>query len=223
MQNFYKITVDCLVFAYDNSTSEMKLLLIKRNNEPCMGEWALPGGFVNRTEEFIDTALRKLSEETGAKNIFLEQLNAYGLTDSSLQNRIVSIAFYALIKLDDFSPSEANSHQYKWVHIKNIPTLPFDHTRKVNDAIQRIKERVHVKPVVFNLLPAKFSLNQLQKIYEEIFDINLDNRNFRRRAKGLKYLEPSNEFEDNVSRRPGRLYAFKETKFREAADNLFIL
>jgi 8-oxo-dGTP diphosphatase len=223
VQKFYKITVDCLIFAYDNSTSELKLLLIKRNNEPCKGEWALPGGFVNRTEEFVDTALRKLGEETGAKNIFLEQLDAYGLTDPSSQNRIVSIAFYALIKLDDFAPSDTNSHQYKWAYIKNIPPLPFDHTRKVNDAIQRIKERVHVKPVAFNLLPAKFSLNQLQKIYEEIFDINLDNRNFRRKAKSLEYLEPLDEFENNVSRRPGRLYIFKESKFKEVTDNLFIL
>ncbi|WP_276504901.1 NUDIX hydrolase [Terrimonas pollutisoli] len=223
MQKLFKITVDCLVFAYDNRTNELKLLLIKRNNEPCKGQWALPGGFVKRTEEFVDTALRKLGEETGAKNIFLEQLNGYGLTDPSPQNRIVSIAFYALIKLDDFAPSDTNNHQYKWAHIKSIPALPFDHTRKVNDAIQRIKERAHVKPVVFNLLPGKFSLNQLQNIYEEIFDLSLDNRNFRRKAKSLEYLEPLDEFENNVSRRPGRLYTFNESKFKEVTDNLFIL
>jgi ADP-ribose pyrophosphatase YjhB (NUDIX family) len=212
----FKITVDCLVFAYDNIDDKLKVLLINRNNEPAKDRWALPGGFVRETEEFVETAKRKLLLETGARNLYLEQLNAYSLTDISSENRIVSIAFYALIKLQDFSPSNINSHLYKWVTLKNIPQLPFDHGQKLKDAIERIKEHALIKPLVFNLLPSKFSLNQLQKIYEEIYNIDLDNRNFRRKIKNLEYIEPINELENNVSRRPGMLYKFNKSKFDKA-------
>lgn len=220
---FFKITVDCLVFAYDNVTNQLKLLLIKRNNEPAKGAWALPGGFVKKTEEFIDTALEILSQETGAKNIFLEQLKGYSLTDPSPDNRIVSIAFYALIKLEDFRPATDNSHTYQWVHINDMLPLPFDHSQKVQDAIQKIKDSINVRPIVFNLLPSRFTLNQLQKIYEEIFTIKLDNRNFRRKVKGLHYIQSLNELEDNVSRRPGMLYSFNEQEYIIAAGKLSVV
>lgn len=209
----FRITVDCLVFAYDNIDDKLKVLLIKRNNEPAKDRWALPGGFVRETEEFVETAKRKLLLETGAENLYLEQLHAYSLTDISSENRIVSIAFYALIKLQDFAPSNINSHLYKWVTLKNIPQLPFDHGEKLKDAIERIKEHALIKPLVFSLLPSKFSLNQLQKIYEEIYNTDLDNRNFRRKIKNLEYIEPLKELEKNVSHRPGMLYKFNKSKF----------
>ncbi len=225
----FKIAVDCLVFAYDNSANQLKLLLVKRNKEPAKGTWALPGGFVKETEEFIDTALRILNRETGAKNIFLEQLKGYSLTDSSPDNRIASIAFYALLKLEDFSPTHNNSptsnnsHTYQWAHINDVLPLPFDHTRKMQDAIRKIKESVHVRPVAFSLLPSRFTLNQLQKIYEEILAVKLDNRNFRRKIKGLKYIRPLHELETNVSRRPGMLHSFDEKEYIVAADKLTVI
>ena len=212
----FKIALDCIVFAYENLSNELKVLLINRNNEPAKGEWALPGGFVKQTEEFVTTAKRKLIEETGATRLYLEQLQAYSLTDPSPDNRIASVAFYSLIKMEDFSPLQANNHIYKWVNIKKVTKLPFDHTTKINDAIQRIKEKIHTKPIIFDLLPKKFTINQLQKIYEEIYDIQLDNRNFRRKAKSLPYLEPLNEVEENVSRRPGELYKFNKHNYEKS-------
>lgn len=220
MQIKFRITVDCLVFAYDNHTSKLKILLIKRKNEPAKGEWALPGGFVNETEEFLDTALKKLETETGATDIFLEELNAYSMTDPSPSNRLVSIAFYAIIKLDDFNPSHDNSHIYKWQTVDTAPRLPFDHTRKLNDGLQRIKERVFVKPIIFKLLPQKFTLNNLQALYEQVFHVELDNRNFRRKCMNLCYIKELDEYEQNVSRRPGKLYEFDESKFNETMEKV---
>jgi ADP-ribose pyrophosphatase YjhB (NUDIX family) len=217
----FRLTIDCVVFAYDNKGNQLKILLIKRNNEPAKNQWALPGGFVTTTEEFIETAKKKLKEETGAGNIYLEQLNAYSLTDPSPENRIVSIAYYSIMKLDEFSPTDINNHIYKWAHVKDIPQLPFDHGQKVKDAISRVKERISSMPIVFNLLPSDFSINQLQKIYEEIYDVKLDNRNFRKKAKKLTYLEPLNKLEQNVSHRPGLLYRFNKAAYdASAASNI---
>lgn len=213
--NLFKITVDCLVFAYDIAEEQMKVLLIKRNNTPHKNKWALPGGYVNGLEEFIDTAKRKLQNETGIKNVYIEQLNAYSLTDSSPDNRIVSIAFWGLIKLQDFQPADLNSHYYEWFNINKAPSLPFDHNKKLIDAIERVKNYAQIKPLLFKLLPTKFSLNQLQRIYEEIYDIHLDNRNFRRKVKNFNYIEPLNEFEKKVSRRPSELYRFNKLKFEK--------
>jgi 8-oxo-dGTP diphosphatase len=216
----FKLAVDCAVFAYDQQKSEVKLLLIKRNKLPETGKWALPGGFVKQNEEFIDTAKRKLNLETGAKDIFLEELNSYSLTDPSIENRIASIAFYAIIKFEEFIPDDENSHIYRWVNINQVPPLPFDHHRKVSDALQQLKERSLVKPILYKLLPAKFSLNQLQELYEQIYKIEVDNRNFRRKVLNLSYIEELDEYEANVSRRPGKLYHFNEDKFNEVSKNL---
>lgn len=218
----FKLTVDCVVFAYDNKLPQLKVLLIKRNNEPARGQWALPGGFVNSTEEFIDTAQKKLKQETGADSIYLEQLKAYSLTDPSPDNRIVSIAFYSIIKLDEFNPLDINNHIYRWASVKDMPELPFDHGQKVKDAIARVKESMNTRPLVYNLLPAYFSLNQLQKIYEEIYNIKLDNRNFRRKVKKLTYLTASEKLEENVSHRPGLLYSFNRSAYEAYASQNMI-
>ncbi|MTI31526.1 NUDIX hydrolase, partial [Xanthovirga aplysinae] len=194
----FKIAVDCVILAYDHANNQLKILLIKRLNEPEKGRWALPGGFVNKTEEFIDTAKNKLWLETGVSNVYLEQLKAYSLTDSSPQERIASIAYYALIKFEEFKPSSKSSHLFQWVNYKDIPELPFDHQKKVNDAIERIKESIKTKHLVFHLLPKKFPLNQLQKFYEELYEVKIDNRNFRKKIKGLPYVAELDEMEANV-------------------------
>lgn len=213
MKIFFKITVDCVVFAYDNEHSQLKILLIKRKNEPEIGKWALPGGFIKKNEEFIDTAATILSVETGADNLFLEQLKSYSLTGMKKNNRIASVAFYAIIRLEKFCPSMENSHIYSWVPVKDRPKLPFDHDLKVSDGLERIKEQVNFKPIIFELLPEKFTLNQLQKLYEEIYNLRLDNRNFRRKILKFQYIKELDEYEKNVSRRPGKLYQFDPTQF----------
>lgn len=216
----FRIAVDCVIVAYDNQFNELKILLVNRVNEPEKGRWALPGGFVSKTEEFIETAKHKLWHETGVKNIYLEQLQAYSLTDKSTKNRIASIVYYALIKFEDFSPTAQSSHLSKWFSFKEIPALPFDHQQKVNDAINRMKESLKIKPIVYFLLPSKFPLNQLQRFYEEVYNIKLDNRNFRKKVKNLSFIEELNELEANVSHRPAKLYRFNKKKFQEFLNSI---
>ncbi|WP_400262927.1 NrtR DNA-binding winged helix domain-containing protein [Sphingobacterium sp. SG20118] len=216
----FKLTVDCVVFAYDQINGQIKVLLIKRNNAPEKGAWALPGGFVKKNKEFIEIANEKLRSETGAQDIFMEYLNSYSLTDPSEDNRIASIAFYAIIKLEDFITDHEKSHIYHWANIKELPQLPFDHGQKVADAHILLKERSFVKPILYKLLPIRFSLNQLQELYEQIYSLNVDNRNFRRKVLNLSYIEELDEYEKNVSRRPGKLYKFNEQLFNDATKNI---
>ncbi|AUD06160.1 NUDIX hydrolase [Spirosoma pollinicola] len=204
----FKLTVDCVVLAYDHTLNRLLVLLTKRSKEPQLGRWALPGGFVTRTEEFIHTAQRKLEEETGVRDLYLEQLKAYSLTDASIHNRIASVAFYALLKWADYAPMLVDTNRNQWVPVNQMPALPFDHPQKVADALTRLKQTIKTSPVAFYLLPIKFSLKQLQQVYELIYGYLVDTRNFRKGVKGLPYITAINEVESNVSHRPAQLYRF---------------
>lgn len=210
----FKIAVDCIIIGYDSRSNELKILFTQRSHDPEKGQWALPGGFVTKTESFEVTASSILQRETGLENVYLRQLKAYSLTDASSSNRIASIAFYSLIKYDDLHMSRSEQTS-KWFHFKEVPPLPFDHGKKVEAAIARVKELVRLEPVIFYLLPAKFPLNQLQRFYEELYRIKIDNRNFRKKTQKLPYIEKLAEVESNVSHRPGSLYQFNEKKYQD--------
>ena len=210
----FKIAIDCVIVGYDSQLNELKVLLTERVNEPQKGKWALPGGFVKKTESFEEPAASILLRETGMTNVYLRQLKAYSLTDASRDNRIASVAYYSLIKFENMT--EASRQQYsRWFPWKGIPTLPFDHGKKVAFAFEKIKELVRLEPVVYHLLPTKFPLNQLQRFYEALYNIKIDNRNFRKKILKLPYIERLDEVEKNVSHRPGYLYHFYEKKYKE--------
>jgi 8-oxo-dGTP diphosphatase len=209
----FKLAVDCVILAYDCVANRLVVLLVRRENEPAQGQWALPGGFVAQTEDFEVTAARKLRQETGVAQVYLEQLRAYSLTDVSPGQRLASVAYYALLELARYAPTTAPTHQAEWFPMEGLPDLPFDHGQKVQDALQRLKERLQTKPLPFYLLPRKFPLNQLQKFYEAIHQVALDNRNFRKWVKGQPYIEALNELETNVSHRPGKLYQFNQLTY----------
>lgn len=209
----FQIAVDCVVISYDPLEGELKLLLIRRINEPYKGSWALPGGFVKKQEAFDRIAKKILFNETGVTDIYLGQLQAYSQTSKAHDNRIISIAYYALIRHNDLLNFMHTGHSSHWVNLTKVPKLPFDHSQKVTDAMLRIREEVKVKPIVFNLLPDKFTLNQLQKFYETLYGIKLDNRNFRRKVKNLAYLDMLQESEKGVARRPGELYSLNRKKY----------
>jgi 8-oxo-dGTP diphosphatase len=216
----FKLAVDCIILAYDPLDNRLKVLLIQRENEPAQGHWALPGGFVDRPEEFAATAVRKLRQETGVAVGYLEQVRAYALTDPTAGQRLASVSYYALLDLAHYAPAADRTHRAQWVPLDHLPTLPFDHGLKVQDAWQRLQEAARNQPVPFHLLPPKFPLNQLQRFYEALYRVPLDNRNFRKWVKGLPYIEPLDEVETNVSHRPSRLYQFKAAiyaSFRKAA------
>ncbi|MEM1136457.1 MAG: NUDIX domain-containing protein [Bacteroidota bacterium] len=211
----FNIAVDCVIVGYDSQENRLKVLFTKRVNEPEKGQWALPGGFVKKTETFEDTAKTILLKETGLARVFLRQLKAYSLTDASSLNRIASVAYYALIKYKDVSVTDSKQPT-KWYYFKELPKLPFDHGEKVLATIERIKDLVRLEPVVYHLLPKKFPLNQLQKFYEALYDMKIDNRNFRKKIQKLPYIEKLNEMEINVSHRPANLYCFNAAKYEDS-------
>ncbi len=217
--NEIKIAVDCIIIGYDHLDNIFKVLLSKRINSPNMGEWALPGGFVKQDEEFVEIAKKILVKETGLKNIFMSQLKAYSLTDTSANNRIISIAFYAITNLGGQRIDKGNQLSH-WFDLQNRPKLPFDHGQKVLDAINIIKETAIVYPILYKLLPLKFTLNQVQRIFESLYGISIDNRNFRKKLNKLSYLEKLNELESNVHRRPGHIYKFNKSEY-ENSNKLF--
>ena len=207
------LTVDCVVFGWDEG--ELKVLLIERGIPPFEGKWALPGGFVKMNEDLDDAARRELQEETGINDIFLEQLYTFGTPQRDPRERVVCVAYYALVALGQHQlQASTDARNAAWFCISNLPTLAFDHDRILSAAVQRLKGKVRYQPIGFELLPPKFTLSQLQHLYEVILERDLDKRNFRKKILGMDLLAETDEMEQDVAHRAARLYRFDEAKYR---------
>ncbi len=207
------LTVDCVVFGLDET--ELKVLLIERRLPPFQGCWALPGGFVELEESLEAAALRELQEETGIEQVFLEQLYTFGAVDRDPRERIVSVAYYALVNLSEHQVQAASdARQAEWFAVAHIPSLAFDHDQVLTRALERLKGKVRYEPIGFELLPKKFTLTQLQNFYEMILGIALDKRNFRKRILSMDLLVALEEVQKDVSHRAARLYQFDEQKYQ---------
>jgi 8-oxo-dGTP diphosphatase len=208
------LTVDCVVFGFDEG--ELKVLLIQRALEPFKGHWALPGGFV-RVEETIDEAARReLAEETGLKNVFLEQLYTFGETERDPRERVVSVAYYALVKLSDHRAKAAtDAASAEWFPVSQTPKLAFDHADILATALARLKGKVRYQPIGFELLPPKFTLSQLQHIYEAVLATALDKRNFRKKVLSFGLLVPLKEKQMTGRHRPAQLFRFDADKYEK--------
>jgi 8-oxo-dGTP diphosphatase len=208
------LTVDCAVFGYDEG--ELKILLIERALEPFKDRWALPGGFV-RIDETLDAAARReLVEETGLKNVFLEQLYTFGAVDRDPRERVVSVAYYALVKLSDhraFAATDAANAQ--WFPASKVPKLAFDHGEILRTALARLKSKVRYEPIGFELLPPKFTLSQLQRLYEATLETELDKRNFRKKVLGFGLLVALKETQMTGRHRPAQLFQFDAEKYEK--------
>ena len=214
------LTVDCVVFGYDAKSRELKVLLIQRKNEPFQNHWALPGGFVDIDETLETAATRELKEETGAENIFLEQLYTFGSPKRDPRGRVISVAYYALISPDSIQTKAADDAKaVAWFDTKKLPALAFDHQEILNVGLERLKAKLRYQPIGFELLPHKFPFSALQKLYENILDTKLEKRNFRKKMLKMGILNELEEYEQNVSYRAGRLYAFDETKYKALLEN----
>lgn len=206
------LTVDCVIFGLDNE--ELKVMLIQRNLGPFEGQWALPGGFVHVEETLEEAAQRELFEETGIKDVFLEQLYTFGDVHRDPRERIVSVAYYALVNLEGHEiKASSDARNAAWFSITDIPRLAFDHDRIFATALRRLKGKIRYQPIGFELLPEKFALSQLQKVYELILEKPLDKRNFRKKILKMGILKELDEIQQDVSHRAARLYSFDKKKY----------
>ena len=215
------LAVDCVVFGLDEE--DLKIILIERDKELYRAKWALPGGFVHIDESLEDAAKRELNEETGITDIFLEQLYTFGEVDLDPRERVVTVAYYALVNLRDHTiQATTDSRNAAWFSVDDVPKLQFDHNRIVDVALMRLKGKVTYAPIGFELLPKKFTLTQLQRMYEKILDRSIDKRNFRKRILGMGLLKELDEVQMDVAHRAARLYQFDEKKYRQLIERGFI-
>jgi 8-oxo-dGTP diphosphatase len=206
------LTVDCVIFGFDDA--DLKVLLVQRGLAPFKGQWALPGGFCHVDETLDDAARRELVEETGLNDLFLEQLYTFGNLKRDPRERVVSVAYFALTALAGHTPRAASdASNALWFAVSELPSLAFDHRQIVDVAVQRLRGKVRYQPIGFELLPARFTLSQLQHVYEAILERPLDKRNFRKKILGMDLLAETDEIEQDVSHRAARLYRFDEGKY----------
>jgi 8-oxo-dGTP diphosphatase len=209
------VTVDCVVFGFDPQVIGLEILLIERGIEPFFGMHALPGGFVRPGETLELAARRELQEETGLSDTFLEQLYTFGNPGRDPRGWVVTVAYYALVSTVHRLLATADARAVAWHQCKNLPQLAFDHASIVAMATERLRGKIRYRPIGFELLPEKFTLPQLQRLYEAVLDRQLDKRNFRKKVLSYGLLCELDEYEQNVARRPGQLYRFDVLRYRE--------
>lgn len=204
----FLVAVDCIILGYRNQ--EIKLLVHTREMEPHSGGLSLMGGFVQEGESVNQAAIRVLTKHTGLENIFMEQVGVYGEVDREPEERVISCAYYALIDISTHDQSLLEKHNAHWVPVTNSLSLIFDHKKMVEDAISILRRKAAIQPIGFNLLPEKFTLTQLQSLYESIYGHPLDKRNFRKRMLGFDYLEKTDEIDKTGSKKGAYFYKYKE-------------
>ncbi len=218
----HEITTDVVIFTIKDN--KLQVLLVKRANEPFKGRWAIPGGFIRLSENLDSAALRILKEKTNVDNIYLEQLYTFGDPLRYPSSRVITCAYFALIRSDDIKLSFDNSQgitEVQWHEVYNLPTLAFDHKEIIEYSIKRMRERLEFCPIAFQLLPEKFTLTELQKSYELILDMKLDKRNFRKKVLSGSVLKELNEYTKIGSKRPARLYSFDNITLNSKRGHFF--
>ncbi|MBC7848943.1 MAG: NUDIX hydrolase [Chitinophagaceae bacterium] len=204
------ISVDCVIFGFENG--ELKVLLIRSDLEEYKDHWTLLGDLVKPDEDLESASYRVLKERTGLMDVFLEQVYTFGDVSRHPAGRVISTAYYSLVNIKDHQLRLAHN-QLHWHPINEINALAFDHTKILNTCISQLQDKIMEHPIVFNLLPEKFSLRELQSLYEAILGTKLDRRNFRKKFFLMDWLVDMNEVEQDVPHRPGKLYQFNKGRF----------
>lgn len=214
------LSIDCLIFGFRNS--ELDILLIKHAEGISKGRWALPGGWIRYNESIDDAANRLLTSLTGVSNIFLEQLHAFGEVSRYPGKRVITLAYFALINADNYALSAGfTASDAKWFKIHDVPRLPYDHNDILKAGFQHLKHKVRHEPIGFNLLPKKFTLHQIQKLYEAILETALDKPNFRRKLLKMNLLVPCEEKQRDVSHRAANYYRFDKRIYKKVKETGF--
>ena len=206
------MATDCIVFGFDEG--ELKLLIFPRRVAPFKGAWSLIGSFVNLEEDVDEAARRILQEITGLEKVFFEQLRTYGKAGRDPGYRCVSIAQYALIRINEYNKKLVEKHGAYWYRLDEVPSLVLDHDQMVQDALVELRFKARHQPIGFELLPEKFTIPQLQSLYEAIYQRPLDSRNFRRKVFSLGVLTKLNEKDKSTSKKGAWLYRFNDEKYQ---------
>jgi ADP-ribose pyrophosphatase YjhB (NUDIX family) len=207
------VSVDCIIFGFDES--KLKVLIGRRQMDPGRGEWSLYGGFVAADESIDRAAERTLVELTGLENIFMRQVGAFGRVDRDPGERVISIAYYALINVKDYSEKLRKEHGVEWVDANELPRLYSDHNEMVAKAWRMMKQKMRTEPIGFRLLPELFTLTQLQRLYEAVSGEEIDKRNFRKRIKDMDFIEKTDFIDKLTSKRGAYLYRFNNNVYNE--------
>ena len=204
------VSVDCIVFGFDHN--KLKLLIGRRQMDPGRGEWSLYGGFVREDESLGEAANRVLFTLTGLSNIYMKQVGAFGAIDRDPGERVITVAYCALINVKDYDDELRKEHGVEWVNLEELPRLYSDHNEMVLKAVTLLRRRIGTEPLSFNLLPELFTLTQLQHVYEAILGEQIDKRNFRKRVKGLEFIEKTEHIDKLTSKRGAYLYRFNKKR-----------
>ncbi len=209
----FLVAVDCIIFGFDGTG--LKALLIKRGFEPEIGKWSLMGGFARLEESIDEAAQRILLTLTGLEEIYMEQLHCFGEVARDPGGQVISVAYFALIKIDESDKEKLDSHQAKWFDLKKMPSLVFDHKDMVRLAKERLQQKVANHPIGFELLPNKFTMQQLQALYEAVYETSFDKRNFTRKILSLGVLQKLPEKEKTSSKKGAFYYVFDKKKYKK--------
>jgi len=206
------ITVDCIIFGFDKN--ELKILLTKRAIEPYLGKWAFPGGFIHIDETAEECARRKLKEEAGLTDIYMEQLYTFSDLDRDPRERVISIAYYALVKPTDYMlESGTDIDDVKWFSISECEDLAFDHLKILQLAIERLRGKIRYQPIGFELLPELFTLPDLHRLYETILNREIERANFRKKILSMNLLIDHSEQQENRRSREAKIYSFDKDRY----------
>lgn len=215
------LALDCIIFGFDDD--DLKVLLIQRDFEPEKGKWSLMGGFLKQDETLDDASERILFRLTGMHHIYMEQLYAFSAVDRDPVARTISTAYYAIINIEKYNEELIEKFNARWFSLKDIPELIFDHNEMLHKAVLRLRRRTSINPIGFELLPEKFTMRQLQKLYEAILDKKLDKRNFINKINSMDILIKLKEKDMTSSTKGSYLYTFDQEKYDAKQDNNFYL
>ena len=214
------VTTDCVIFGFDGV--KLRVLLVERGMAPYKGRWAFPGGFLNMDESAEEGALRELKEETGLEGAYIRQFHTFSDPQRDPRERVITIAYYALVRMQEVKGGD-DASDARWFALDEVPPLAFDHDQILRKAEKTLRQQIHFEPVGFELLPEKFTIKQLQNLYEAILDMRFDRRNFYNKMRRLGMLELTGDTANPSQRREANLFSFNAKKYAELKSKGFLL